>query len=258
MRRNSKILISLLDLVRTPDTEAPATELLPIIDDAMTVRILDLAIRVGETMLVAGSAASDVTLTIVRISGAYGLQPVHVDVTYNSVTVAHHREDAAQPVTLMRVVRGSAPDHARLQSLQALQAEIAGGLDLDTARSRYRAIRRMPFRYRAPAVIVAQAMLAVGVAVMFGANWLLLALAFVAASLAALTQFALARARVPYFFSQIAAALVLTLVAAISPLLSMMRAKTSCVRENSCSRCNGQILNATVRGRGDPRRRVRG
>ncbi|RKT33406.1 uncharacterized membrane protein YjjP (DUF1212 family) [Microbacterium sp. AG1240] len=219
-QRRRGLLSSLTGLVRSDPSDAQMTAVLPIIDDALGVRILDLAIRIGESMLVSGATASDTTLTIVRVSAVYGLDPVHVDVTYNSITVAHHRSDAAQPLTLMRVVRGSAPDHERLLRLQALVAEIDGGLDLDGAVSRYREIRRTPFRYRPPVVILAQALLAVGVAVMFGANWLLILLAFIAAGLAALTQFGLARAKVPFFFSQIAGAFVLTLFAALSPLLA--------------------------------------
>ncbi|MDJ1114862.1 threonine/serine ThrE exporter family protein [Microbacterium dauci] len=213
-----RILSSLTSLVRTSDA-SPATEMLPILDDAFAVRVLDLAIRIGETMLVAGASASEVTLTIVRVAGAYGLDPVHVDVTYNSITVAHHRSGADRPITLLRVVRGSAPDHQRLQRLQALVIDIRAGAALDDAVAAFRVIRRTPFRYHAPVVVVAQSLLAVGVAVMFGGNVLVIALSFFAAAAASITQQLLARARVPFFFSQIAGAFVLTLVAATATLL---------------------------------------
>lgn len=219
MVRSNRMLGRLRSLVRSPDGDAPATELLPIIDDAVAVRILDLAIRIGETMLVAGASASEVTLTIVRVTGTYGLDQVHVDVTYNSITIAHHRSGQDRPYTLLRVVRGAVPDHTRLERLQALVTDIRSGMTLDGAVAAYRQIRRAPFRYRPPVVVLAQAMLAVGVAIMFGGSWLVLLLAFVAAGLAATTQFALARAKVPYFFSQIAGAFVLTMAAAAAPLL---------------------------------------
>jgi len=212
-------LSSFRRLVHVDDADAPDTQLLPVIDDALATRILDLAIRVGETMLAVGASASEVTLTIVRVSGAYGLEPVDVDVTYNSITVSYSRPGASRPTTLLRVVRGSVPDHAKLQRLQALTTEIAAGLDLDSAIARCRAVRRLRFRYRPAVVIASQATLALGVAVMYGANWLALVLSFVAATLAALTQFGLSRARVPYFFSQIAGGFVITVVAALSPLL---------------------------------------
>lgn len=212
-------LSSLRRLVHTDDTTSLDTTLLPVIDEALASRILDLAIRIGETMLVVGAPANEVTLTIVRVCEAYGLDPVHVDVTYNSITIAHSRPGASHPTTLLRVVRGSVPDHAKLQRLQALVTEVAGGLALDDAIARCRAIRRLPFRYRPAIVIASQATLAAGVAIMFGANWLALVLSFIAAALAATTQYVMARARVPYFFAQIAGGFVLTVVAALSPLL---------------------------------------
>ncbi|MBB2975153.1 uncharacterized membrane protein YjjP (DUF1212 family) [Microbacterium endophyticum] len=215
------IFTSLNALIRSESSSQAMTEAIPIIDDSMAVRILDLAVRIGETMLSTGAPASEVTLTIVRVAGAYGLDPVHTDVTYNSITIAHHRSGADRPLTLMRVVRVSAPDHEKLQRLQALVLQIGDGLSVDAARLEYRAIRGTPFRYRPAVVVAAQATLAVGVAVMFGGSWLVIALAFIAAALAALTQAVLAKARVPFFFSQIAGAFVLTMVAALSPLLAM-------------------------------------
>ncbi|WP_241493727.1 threonine/serine exporter family protein [Microbacterium testaceum] len=166
-----RLLSSLRRLVHTEDSGSPDTHLLPVIDEAFSARILDLAIRIGETMLVVGAPASEVTLTIVRVCGAYGLDPVHVDVTYNSITIAHSRPGASHPTTLLRVVRGSVPDHAKLQRLQALVAEIAGGLALDDAHPRSRAIRRLPFRHPPALVIAAQAGLAVGGAILFDATW---------------------------------------------------------------------------------------
>ncbi|CAL4859178.1 threonine/serine exporter family protein [Microbacterium sp. MM2322] len=208
---------SLQALVRSPENSAPHTEMLPVIDDAFAVGVLDLGIRIGESMLASGAPASEVTLTIVRVAGVYGLDPVHVDVSYNSITVAHHRSGADRPITLMRVVRSQAPDHARLQRLQALVAEIRSGMPVDAARAEFRIVRRTPFAYHPPVIVGAQALLAVGVALMFGANWLVILLSFIAAGGAAVTQFLLGRAHVPFFFSQIAGAFVLTLIAAAAP-----------------------------------------
>lgn len=212
-------LSSLRGLVLRDAGTAAHTAALPIVDERLATRIIELAVRIGETMLVAGAPASEVTLSVVRIAGAYGLHPVHVDVTYNSITAAAHAADG-RPVTTLRVVRGAAPDHTKLQRLQSLLTEVVAGLALEDAEDRCRVIRRTPFRYGPLVVIAAQALLAVGVAVMFGVNGLNMALSFVAAALAATTQYLLARAQVPFFFSQIAGGLVLTVVAALAPLLA--------------------------------------
>ena len=208
---------SLKSLLLQGGDGAAHTTAIPVLDQQLATRIIELAVRTGETMLVVGAPASEVTRAIVRIAAAYGLHPLHVDVTYNSITAAGRAADGA-PVTTLRVVHGAAPDHAKLQRLQALLTEISAGLALEDAEDRCREIRRTPFRYRPVVVIAAQALLAVGVAVMFGVNPLNMALAFVAAALAAFTQYLLARARVPFFFSQIAGGFVLTIVAALHDL----------------------------------------
>ncbi|WP_229382110.1 threonine/serine ThrE exporter family protein [Microbacterium schleiferi] len=207
-------------LLRAPSDPHPGTEALPIVDDATAVRILDLAVRLGETMLVTGAPASEVTFAIVRAAEAFGLHPVHIDVTYNSITAAYHRSGEDRPITLLRVVRAAAPDYEKLLRLQALLSEITAGLPLTDARARLTEIRRTPFSHRPIVVIAAQGLLAVGVAVMFGGNPVVTVLAFFAAALAALTQLGLSRARVPFFFSQITAAAVLTLFASLAPALA--------------------------------------
>lgn len=202
--------------------EVAHTEALPIIDDGTVLRVIELAMRVAEVMLSVGASAKEVVLAALRITRAYGLRNVHVDVTFNSVTVSDHRHGGEWPVTIMRVVRSAVPDHYKLQRLQALVREVEEGLDLDEARRRFHAIRRMPFRYRAPIVILSQALLAVGVGTMFGASWAILLVTLLAAIGVALTQAGLARLQVPLFFSQIAGAFVLTALTVVTALLARM------------------------------------
>ena len=44
---------------------------------------LGLALRVGESMLAVGAPAADVTATVLRVAGAYGMLSCHVDITYH-------------------------------------------------------------------------------------------------------------------------------------------------------------------------------
>lgn len=199
--------------LRTDPSDAPATEVHPAVDDTMVIRSLDLAMRIGESMFAVGASAHEVTLAITRVADAYGLRGVHVDVTYTSIALSYHPSGEDWPHTLLRVVRVAAPDHMKLQRLQALLVDIDGGLDLDEARTAFRAIRRVPFRYRQPVVVAARALLAVGASILSGGSPVVVALTFVAALGAAATQSGLARLRVPSFFSQIAGAFVTTAVA---------------------------------------------
>lgn len=218
-RSRQRLLTSVRRLLHTDPSAVAHTEAMPVIDERTVPRVLDLATRIGESMFAVGASAHEVTLAIVRVCDAYGLRGVQVDVTYNSITVSFHLSGEVWPETLVRVVRVTAPDHTKLQRVQALVADIDDGLDLEAARTAFRVIRRTPFRYQQPVVIVARALLAVGVSIMLGASPLIVGLTFVAALAAALTQAGLARLRVPLFFSQIAGGFVTTVVAvAVSAL----------------------------------------
>lgn len=210
-----RLFASLHRAIRSDPSRVAPTQVLSVIDDAMTVKILELAMRIGESMFAVGASAHDVTFAITHVAGAYHLHGVQVDVTYNSITASYHRGDADRPITLLRVIRVASPDHAKLQRLQALIVEIDEGLEPDAAREAFRSIRRTPFLYRPLVVIVARALLAVGVAVMFDASPIIVLLSFAAALCAALTQAGLARLQVPSFFSQIAGAFVTTVVALV-------------------------------------------
>lgn len=206
-------------ILHTDPSSVAHTEAMPVIDERTVPRVLDLATRIGEAMFAVGASAHEVTLAIIRVCDAYGMRGVQVDVTYNSITVSFHLSGEVWPETLVRVVRVAAPDHDKLQRVQALVADIADGLDLESARTAFRVIRRVPFRYQQPVVVVARALLAVGVSIMLGASPIVVGLTFIAALGAAVTQAGLARIRVPLFFSQIAGGLVTTVVAvAVSAL----------------------------------------
>lgn len=210
-----RLLSSVRRILHTDPSSVAHTEAMPVIDERTVPRVLDLATRIGEAMFAVGASAHEVTLAIIRVCDAYRLRGVQVDVTYNSITVSFHLSGEVWPETLVRVVRVAAPDHAKLQRVQALVADIEQGLDLEAARSAFRAIRRTPFRYQQAVVVVARALLAVGVSILLGASPIIVGLTFIAALCAAVTQAGLARLRVPLFFSQIAGGLVTTAVAVV-------------------------------------------
>jgi|GEM_PF-4911311 len=217
-----RVIESVRRAIHSDAPDPTATQALPVIDDATVLRVIDLAMRVAEVMLSVGASAKEVVLAALRITQAYGLRNVHVDVTFNSITVSDHRHGGEWPVTIMRVVRSAVPDHAKLQQLQALVRAVEAGLDLDAARLRFREVRRTPFRYRGSVVILSQALLAVGVGAMFGASWSILLVTLLAALGVALTQAGLARLQVPRFFSQIAGAFVLTVLTVLTALLARL------------------------------------
>ena len=244
-RSPQRLLHSVRRLLHTDPSTVAHTEAMPVIDEHTVPRVLDLATRIGESMFAVGASAHEVTLAITRVCKAYGLKGVQVDVTYNSITVSFHLSGEVWPETLVRVVRVAAPDHAKLQRVQALVADIDGGLDLESARTAFRVIRRVPFRYQQPVVIVARALLAVGVSIMLGASPLIVGLTFVAALGAALTQAGLARLRVPLFFSQIAGGLVTTGIVLMLAGLTVVGAAQDAI-DGFALTAGGRILDLTM------------
>lgn len=218
-----RLLNSVRRAIRTDPSKVALTEAYPVLNETIVVKILDLALRIGESMFTVGASAHDVTFAIVRVAQVYGLTGVHVDVTYNSVGVSYHRGEEDWPTTLLRVVKAASPDHAKLQRLQALLVDITDGMELGEARLAFRVIRRTPFLYRPIVVIVSRALLTVGVALLFSASPLMMLLTFIAALGAAFTQAGLAKLQVPSFFSQIAGAFVITAVATVVSALGAAR-----------------------------------
>lgn len=217
--RRTRFLSSLRRAISTDPAQVAMTELQPVLGETIIVKILDLALRLGESMFSVGASAHDVTFAITRVAKVYGLSGVHVEVTYDAISVSYHRGEDDFPTTLMRVVRTASPDHAKLQRLQALFVDITDGLDLTAARETFRSIRRTPFMYRPTVVTLALAALAAGVAVLYDAPPITIVLSFLAALAAAYSQAGLRRLQVPLFFSQIVGAFVITaFTAAVSAL----------------------------------------
>jgi len=183
--------------------------------DQRTARaVIDLAMRVGETLLSTGASASDVVATVLRLTNAYGLGSVHVDVTFTSISVSYHRGPDADPMTVMRGIRVRSTDLTRLERLQTLVRDVADDrVEVDEARTRFDALIRAPHPYRRWVVTGALATVAAAVAALFGGTWLIMALSFLTTAAVDRFQRWLARRGIAAFFTQIAGGAIPTVVA---------------------------------------------
>ena len=109
--------------------------------------VLDLAMRIGDHLLASGMSANDVVVQMLRVTRAYGLGGVHVDLTYTSITVTHHRGARRAPLTVSRVVQPLVVDYTKVRDLDRLLAEIESGLDVDLATEAYDRISFQPPPY---------------------------------------------------------------------------------------------------------------
>ena len=183
--------------------------------DQRTARaVIDLAMRVGETLLSTGASASDVVATVLRLTDAYGLRSVHVDVTYTSISVSYHRGPDAEPMTVMRCVKVRSTDLTRLERLQTLVREVAeGGVEVDEVRLRFDSLITAPHPYRRWVVTAALATVAAAVAALFGGTWFIMALSFITTAIVDRVQRWLSRRGIASFFNQMVGGAIPTVVA---------------------------------------------
>jgi len=184
------------------------------IDQRTARAVIDLAMRVGETLLSTGASASDVVATVLRLIDAYGLRSVHVDVTFTSISVSYHRGPDADPMTVMRGIKVRSTDLTRLERLQTLVREVAEDPpEIDVARVRFDALIRAPHPYRRWVVTASLSGLAAAAAALFGGSWLIMALSFVTTGGVDRVQHWLARRGIAAFFMQAAGGAISTGVA---------------------------------------------
>jgi uncharacterized membrane protein YjjP (DUF1212 family) len=143
---------------------------------------LDLALRVGELMLRCGADAPQVESSVVAVAAAAGLDNLEVDITLQSLLV-QCTTSSGVPITMLRVVRSSSRDFARLTAVhEFVENLVAGSYDREAAAARLRVIRRAPRFWPKWAVHGSLGLFAGAVALMLGAG----ALAALVAGLSAL------------------------------------------------------------------------
>ncbi|HET9303907.1 MAG TPA: threonine/serine exporter family protein [Propionibacteriaceae bacterium] len=174
---------------------------------------LELALRVGDVLLTAGMSANDVVVDMLRITEAYGLKRVHVDVTFTSIAVTYYAAPTTVPMTLVRTVQPDVLDFTKVRRVQALAEGIRAGLPLNDAISDLERIRDAPRLYSGWVASAGNAAIAPGVTLLFTLSWQILVITFLTGfAVDRLLLWASAR-RLPPFFSQLAAAAFITLVA---------------------------------------------
>ena len=176
--------------------------------------VLDLAMSIGERLLVSGMSANDVVVQMLRVTRAYGLSSVHVDLTYTSIGVTHHRGPTRRPLSMVRIVQPVVVDYSKAREISRLLTRIEAGLGIDEARAAYDEIFWAPPPYPRWIALLGSGGIAAGVSMTFSTSWLLAVIAFAAATGAeSLLRWLHAR-RVPPFFAQAAVAGGITMVAA--------------------------------------------
>lgn len=196
---------------RVPGDAAPPTA--EELERTYARRVVDLAMRVAESMLTVGASVNAATITALQIVKAYGVAPVHVDITFTSITVSFHSNVGEDPLTLTRVLRARTTDYTRLQRLEELTVNIEKGLDVDEARQQYIEIAGAAHPYRRAVVTLANGILGAGVSIVLNASWMIVLIALLTGMLIVVVQHELSKRQLPAFFIQGLGGFIATLIA---------------------------------------------
>lgn len=193
-------------MTSAPPPEAP--------DPATARKVALLCLHVADLMLDAGMSANDIVGGMLRITHAYGLNGVHIDLTSTSVTLSYHPPSYAAPLTILRVVQPGFPDYDKAQRTSMLTERIVRGLPIDDAVAAFDEIRDSPRRYPWWVSMVGNAGVSAGVALLFTTSIRIVLITFVVGCLIDRLIAWLDDEGVPPFFQQAFAAFAITLVAA--------------------------------------------
>ena len=178
---------------------------------------LDLALRIGEMLLVSGAAATDAAATMEAVTRACGLHNVTADVTFIDLTL-RHQPNNEEPVAIhVRRVTRRAVNYAELIEVDRVVHElVAGALTRDQARDEVARIVSTGRPRRPWAVTLGWGVMGTGVALTLGGSPVVCLLAFLAAVAIDRTRVLLPLGRIPPFYQQAAGGFVATLIAVIA------------------------------------------
>lgn len=174
---------------------------------------IDLALRVGELMMRCGADAPQVESSVIAVAAAAGLDNLEVDITMQSLLIQCTTE-SGQQVTLLRVVRSSSRDYARLVAVhQFVENLVEGSYDREAAAARLREIRRTPRFWPSWTVHGSLGFLAGAVALMLGAGLVAAVVAGLSTLLVDKTARELGNRGLPEFYQCAIGGLIAVLVA---------------------------------------------
>ncbi|AWS45199.1 threonine/serine exporter ThrE family protein [Streptosporangium sp. 'caverna'] len=179
-------------------------------------RAMGLALRVGELLLGSGESTETVTVTMRRVTNAYGVPHCEADVNLSVITLSHVPTDGSAPVTAQRRVRRRLPDYDRLIAVHDMVREASGrSVPLDDAEARLREITRRVPAYPNWFLVTALALIASSASILVGGGWSVAVAAFCATVLGDRASAWLARRGVAEFFQLTVAAMLGSLVSVL-------------------------------------------
>ena len=193
------------------------------IDESLTpnMRALRLAMSISDQLLAQGVAASDVVHMALGVTNTYCKRRAHLDVSSTMITISQDRGDDREPLTMIRTIVLRDANYRSIQAIQSLALEIRDKhLSLAEAEKRMDEILKSPQKSPRWIIYAAGGMVSAGTIVLYNGKPTMIALAFLVGFLATGMLKWMAKLGMSTFYSQIIAALCITITAAGAAWLS--------------------------------------
>lgn len=193
-------------------TAAPAPlQPIDLTDDAVVAEALDVAVRVGEVLLAAGTGAIDTSEQVRFVAATYGLAQCDVDVTYNSIVLSAYRGQTMPPASTMRVVQYRSMDFTRLAAVDRLTRRIRrDAISPAQAHEELMALTSAPHPYNRWVATVAWSGMAAAISVLLGGGFLVALVAFASTFVIDRANRFLNGAGLPFFFQHVVGGIIAT------------------------------------------------
>lgn len=187
------------------------------------MRALRLSMTIAEILTAMGVSVADIVSMALDITDRYCKRKVQFDISSTLITASQDRGNDREPLTLVRHAKPRTPNSMTIQSLQELVREIQHGkLTLEAAETKLEKIIDQPQKYPYWLTTIGGALISTGVGIMYGAGPLILIIMFTLAAIVTYSMRVLVHRRVPTFFAQIFASILITLIAAVVTLANRL------------------------------------
>lgn len=199
----------------------PPSPLAPVdlTDPAQVTGVMEIAARIGEILICAGSSNADARSQIYLAAASYGLHYCHVDVVMNTITIHTNVGTGAdrRPITVFRVAPGIDVNFSKLSAVDKLIRSIHSGATPPALAERIlNEIDHMPPPRGIRSVLVGWGVMGAAFTVFLGGGLLAAALTFIITILIMGVNTLLARYRVPTFYQNITGGFIAVFPAALS------------------------------------------
>ena len=217
LRAAAKGHIATIDVVKAAPPPSPLAPV-ELTDPTQVAHVMDLAARIGDILLAAGTSNRDTKAHIHAVTSAYGLLYAHVDITLNTITLfTSIGVTKKESVTIFRVVSNMRTDFSKLSEVDRLIRSIqAGATPPDVAEKILDGLYSSPAAYGFKTSLLGWGGLGAAVAVMLGGSAYAALLSFFLSVIIVGLSAVLRRQRLPVFFQNFFGGFIATFPTAVA------------------------------------------